>query len=111
MINAIQQMGRSELIDRYFNQEQLASYLYINNKMHRKDIVKVLPNDLVDYVIDSSGSDVKHNNSSLSSILGNAAIKLSGKRKVVRNILDIQDAVKVFYLELKANEAKAPWEK
>lgn len=111
MINAIQQMGRRELIDKYFNVEQLASYLYRNNKSHRAEIVKVLPQSLADYLFDSSGNDIKDQRSRLSSLLGNVAIKLSGKRKVIRNISAIQDAVKTIDMELKADVAKAPWEK
>ncbi len=108
MIYAIKQMGRSELIERYFNEKKLAANMYTRNKSHQTDILKALPADLSEYVTSSCRSDKQPDNR-ICSILEKAAIKLSGERKVFRNINEISDATNRFYNALQENGMCPPW--
>ena len=108
MVYAIQKMGRSELIDKYFNCRALAAYLYTNNEAYRRDILNVLDKDLSEYVVRSC-RDFSHKDYRIVKYLENATVKISGKRRVIRNVQDICKAVDVFYNQIKKGADLAPW--
>lgn len=93
LLFAIRKMDRTELIDKYFNTQRLAQFLYQNNPMHRSEILHVLPETARQYIVDSCPTKLDNSNK-LSKLLGNAAIKISGKRTVLRGIQDINTATK-----------------
>ena len=110
MIFALKKMGRDELVDKYFKLDRLAQYLYRNNVTHRDEILKVLPDDICRFVVDSCRINATNTNR-LSILLGNAAIKLSGNRSVLRGIQDITSACEHFLKQLDNVEIELPWNK
>lgn len=105
MIYAIDKMGRNELTDKYFNLKRLSAYIYSNNRLQQKDILAHFPQELADYVVRSCRN--KNPEKKASRILKNAAIKLSGDRKVIRRVQDITEAVALF--EKSLEKEVAPW--
>ncbi len=110
MVYALRKMGRDEMIDKYFNLDRLAQYLYLNNVSQRDDILDTLSDDMRQFVVDSCR--VKDTNTNrLSVLLSNAAIKLSGNRTVLRGIQDITSACELFLKQLENDEPELPWDK
>jgi Glycosyltransferases involved in cell wall biogenesis len=109
MLYAIKKMGRDDLIDKYFNSNRLAQYLYQNNKPQREEILKIFTKETSEYVLKCCGENSIEGTNKTIQLLENIAIKLSGKRKIVRNISDINKAVDVLYSELATNMKNVPW--
>lgn len=110
MIFALRKMNRDELIDKFFNLGRLVQFLYQNNVSHREDILNVLPEETSRFVIDSCRTNTNNTNR-LSVLLGNAAVKLSGNRSVLRGIQDITSAAEQFIKQLDKVEPILPWNK
>lgn len=108
MLYAIRKMGREELIEKYFNSFRLAESLYLNNRNNREEIKAALTSELSNYVSQSC-SMTALNQRSMGNLLEKAAIKVSGSRKVIRKLKDINEAVKVFDDQLAKNDGAAPW--
>ena len=111
MIYAIHQMGRDELIEKYYNPDRLAMFLYINNKSNREEILNSLQETTRRRVLDFCGKDMENRINRISLLLGNASIKISGKRKVIRRVEDIRVAVDVLYDKLSKMGIDAPWDR
>lgn len=109
MIYAIQKMGRMELVDKYYNKNKLAAYIYMNNRLNRNDILKVLPKDVSEYVVDSCRELKGNRLSGLCKVLANATTKISGRRRVIRNVPEICKAAAILSDELQQMKISAPW--
>ena len=111
MIYAIIKMGREELIEKYFNYERLAASMYLNNKAYRDDILKILPAEIQDYVSDSFYNNAEVKRNIFCRAMERVAIKLSGKRKTIRNVSEINSAVNILCEELYKAPVTAPWDR
>ena len=107
MIKAIIAMKREDLIERYFNREALAYYLYFYNVKKRGEILQMLSPELAEYVSKTFRPSSKEEK--LYKLANRAIIKLSRKRIVYRHIDTISKAVDLTIKCLERRDTKAPW--
>lgn len=107
MIKAIIAMKREELIEKYFNRDALAYYLYLNNEKKRDEIVDMISPELKEYILKTYRPSSKEER--IYKLANKAMIKLSRKRIVYRNINTISKAVDLTMICLKKRNMQAPW--
>ncbi len=111
MIYAIIKMGREDLIEKYFNCGRLVASMYLKNIAYRDEILKILPAEIKEYVYNSFHDNAEAKRNVFCRTMERIAIKLSGKRKAIRNISDINSAVSILCAEMHRKPVSAPWDR